>query len=104
MLTASMPAAFRASIAVGVVRKWYVLGSSVPRDVIAVSRLTIVRSAADSWAAIGPNAVAGSLSSFAVRSMKCTSPANTSVRSTGAGDAATDREAAAEAGAGEGDG
>jgi hypothetical protein len=35
---------------------------------------------------IDPNAVDGFLSSAAVRSMKCTSPANTSRRSTGVGD------------------
>jgi hypothetical protein len=47
--------------------------------VTAVSRFTTVRSADLSSDAIGPNAVAGRRSSFAVLPVKCTSPANASV-------------------------
>src|SRR5262245_25657038 len=82
-----MPAARIASSAVGTARKWYVFGSGVPRVVIAVSRLTIVRSVLESTDAIGPNAVAGFLSRSAVRSMKWTSPANANVISVAGGDA-----------------
>jgi hypothetical protein len=82
IVTASMPAARSASNAVGFVRKWNCLGCGAPRSVTAVSRFSVVTSAALSSGVIdGPNAVAGSASSFAVRSMKCTSPANSSVMS-----------------------
>src|SRR5687768_3271696 len=97
MLTASIPAARNASSAFGEVRKWYVFGSGVPREVIAVSRLTIVRSPPARVGVIGPKAVAGSLSRVAVRSMKCTSPAKTRLRSTGAGDGDGDVEGGAAA-------
>src|SRR3954466_3660605 len=79
MVTASTPAARTASKAVTGARKWYCLGSSVPRSVIAVSRLTIAKSADDRTAEIGPNAVAGFASSGAVRPVKWTSPAKASV-------------------------
>src|SRR5262249_48621050 len=73
-----------ASNAVGFVRKWNVFGCGVPRSVTAVSRLSVVTSAADSSGVIdGPNAVAGSDSSFGGRCMKCTSPANSSGMSAG---------------------
>src|SRR5262245_30952435 len=84
IVTPSTPAARSASNALGLVRKWNVFGWGVPRSVTAVSRFSVVTSAADSSGVIdGPNAVAGSDSSFAVRCMKCTSPANSSVMSAG---------------------
>src|SRR6516164_4360039 len=46
---------------------------------MAVSRFTAVKSADRSTPAIGPNAVAGSVSRRAVRPAKFTSPANASV-------------------------
>ena len=52
----------------------------VPPLVMAVSRFTAAKSADRSTAEIGPNAVAGSASSLAVRPAKFTSPANASVR------------------------
>src|SRR5258705_173283 len=76
-----MPAALIASKATGVVRKWNSLGCAVPREVTAVSMLTIVRSASDSVDTIGPNADPGSSSSLATRSSKCTSPAKFRVMS-----------------------
>src|SRR3954462_9212956 len=98
MVTASTPAARTASKAATGARKWYCLGSSVPRSVIAVSRLTIAKSADDRTVAIGPNAVAGLVSSGAVRPVKCTSPANASVHGpAGSGDPTAD-------GTGDGDG
>jgi hypothetical protein len=52
----------------------------LPRSVTAVSRLTMVRSAARRAVAASPNAVSGfAVSRAAVRSAKCTSPANASV-------------------------
>src|SRR5688572_8267422 len=80
-----MPAARTAAYAEAGARKWNSFGSGVPRVVTAVSRLTTARSAADSTLATGPNAVAGSLSRAAVRPVKCTSPPNARVSSTGAG-------------------
>src|SRR2546429_5518535 len=84
-----MPAALTASKAVGTVRKWNCLGCAEPREVTALSKLTMVRSASDSSGTIGPNACAGSAISFAVRSVKCTSPAKARVMSppVGAGEA-----------------
>src|ERR1019366_8511813 len=55
------------------------LGCGAPRLVTAVSPFSMVRSADLSTAEIGPNAVAGSVSSAAVRPVKCTSPAKASV-------------------------
>jgi len=80
MVTRSTPPSRSAVKAVGVVRKWYVFGCGVPRLVTAVSRFTAVKSADLSTDEIGPSAVAGSFSSFAVRPVKCTSPAKASVR------------------------
>src|SRR5712691_5138715 len=77
----SMPAARTAVNALPVVRKWNCLGCGVPREVTAVSRFTIVRSAEPSTDEIGPNAAAGCLSSLAVRLAKLTSPAKASVMS-----------------------
>src|ERR1039457_1072019 len=74
-----MPAARIAVNAFPVVRKWNCLGCGLPREVTAVSRFTMVRSAAPSTEEIGPNAVAGCLSSLAVRRAKLTSPAKASV-------------------------
>jgi hypothetical protein len=79
MVTTSTPAAARAENAVIGARKWYCFGWGVPRSVIAVSRLTMVRSAACSTGLIGPNAVVGWFSSGAVRPVKWTSPAKASV-------------------------
>src|SRR5256885_12364687 len=76
-----MPASRRAVSAVAGVRKWKSLGAGSPRVVIAVSRFTIARSACRRAGAAGPNAVAGSANSAAVRSVKCTSPANAKVNS-----------------------
>src|SRR5260370_24931351 len=76
-----MPAARTAVNALPVVRKWNCLGCGVPREVTAVSRFTIVRSAEPSTDEIGPNAAAGCLSSLAVRLAKLTSPAKASVMS-----------------------
>ena len=49
----------------------------------AVSRFSAVKLAARSTELIGPNAVAGSCSSRAVRPVKCTSPAKASVTGPG---------------------
>src|SRR6266536_695565 len=76
-----MPASRRAVSAVPGVRKWKSLGAGSPRVVIAVSRFTMARSARRSPGAAGPNAVAGCASRAAVRSVKCTSPANANVNS-----------------------
>src|SRR5689334_11744258 len=83
IVTTSTPAALTASKADAGARKWNCFGSGRPRSVTAVSRLTIAMSADDSVEAIGPNAVAGLVSRFAVRSVKCTSPANARVTSGG---------------------
>src|SRR5947207_12267270 len=93
-VTTSTPAALIASKELVAARKWNSFGCSVPRLVTALSKLTIVRSASDSSGTIGPKACCGSLSSLAVRSVKCTSPAKARVRSpagdgAGEGDAAT---------------
>jgi len=48
-------ASWVASKAVGGPRKWKVFGCGVPREVIAVSRLTIVMSASESTEVIDPN-------------------------------------------------
>jgi len=78
--TASTPAARRASSATAGVRKLYFFGTGVPRSVIAVSRLTIARSAALSVGAIGARTAAGSFSSFDRRwPSNITSPPNASV-------------------------
>src|SRR4051812_48112563 len=93
MVTTSTPAALTASKADAGARKWYCFGSGRPRSVTAVSRLTIATSAADRVDVIGPKAVAGFVSRAAVRSVKCTSPANARVTSGGTdgdGDAADD--------------
>jgi len=55
----------------------------VPRLVTAVSKFSAVKSADRSTEAIGPNAVAGSASSTAVRPVKWTSPANATVMPAG---------------------
>src|SRR5882762_1742396 len=76
-----MPAPRSAVSAEAGVRKWKSLGAGSPRVVIAVSRFTMARSAPRRPAVAAPNAVAGWVSSDAVRSMKCTSPANANVNS-----------------------
>src|SRR5436305_13657591 len=97
MVTASTPAARTASKAVTGARKWNCFGSGVPRSVIAVSRLTMVKSASDRVAAIGPNAVAGCASSPDVRPVKWTSPAKARVSGPGPPDGDTVPGAAGDA-------
>ena len=84
IVTTSMPAARIAVNALPVVRKWNCLGCGLPREVTAVSRFTMVRSADAEHGEIGPNAAAGCLSSLAVRRAKLTSPAKASVTSAAA--------------------
>jgi len=81
IVTRSMPAARIARKAFPVVRKWNCLGCGVPRDVTAVSRFTAVKSAEPSTEETGPKALAGCLSSRAVRLAKSTSPAKARVTS-----------------------
>src|SRR5262249_12549895 len=87
-----MPAAWTAAKAGGGAREWNCLGCSVPRSVIAVSRLIMAKSAARRVSAIGPKAVVGSLSRARLRSWKFTSPAKASVIVGGGGAAVGDAE------------
>ena len=83
-----MPADLSAVNAVAGARNTYCFFAGVPLVVIAVSRLTMARSAWLRTVAIGPTAVAGSAARrLASSPMKCTSPPNASVTScTTAGD------------------
>ena len=75
-VTASTPAARRASKALSGARNVYCLGAGVPRRVTAVSRLTMARSAsARTWPAEPQRCV----SARAATPSKCTSPAKASV-------------------------
>src|SRR5512135_1509227 len=87
IVVTSTPAARSAWKAVGGARKVKLFGSGVPRVVIAVSRLTIARSALDSTEATGPRAVSRSAAKR-VPSMpsKCVSPPK-AMEMTGGGDA-----------------
>src|ERR1700759_4370330 len=80
----SMPASRSAVNADGGARKVNSFDAGEPPVVIAVSRLTIVRSALLSTAAAGPKTVSGSAASRSpTRSMKCTSPAKDIVKTPG---------------------
>src|SRR3954471_6629338 len=79
METTSMPAAFNALKALAGARKLNSFGSLVPRVVIAVSRLTIVKSALASAGMAGPSAVRGEARRAASWAWKCVSPANAMV-------------------------
>src|SRR6266545_1471224 len=80
MVATSTPAAFSAWKALAGARNVKLLLCGVPRVVIAVSRLTMARSARRSIEAIGPTAVAGLLvSRLRMTPSKWTSPPNASV-------------------------
>src|SRR3954447_17308533 len=84
MVTTSMPAERSAVKALGGARKVYFFTAGAPLVVIAVSRLTIARSALDNTAAIGPIAVVGSaLSLMPSAPSKCTSPPKAMVNEDG---------------------
>src|SRR3954469_18895498 len=79
MLTTSTPTALKASNTDGGARKVKDLSSALPRSVTAVSRLTIVRSAAFSRGATGASAVRGCRKRSVSRPAVCTSPAKLNV-------------------------
>src|SRR6476646_12096626 len=79
MVARSTPASASAVRADGGAWKVKLFCSGRPPTAIAVSRLTMVRSALASTAADPPNAVAGLASRAVVRPAKCTSPAKAMV-------------------------
>ena len=80
IVATSTPAALSAVNAAAGARNVNCFGSAAPPSVIAVSRLTMARSARDSTVPTGPSVVAGSAASRSeTRPSKCTSPAKARV-------------------------